>query len=376
VNMHARTVRSSPSIGLMIIALGFGGATLATAQEGQAPASAQVFRAAVELVVSEVTVIAGDNTVVDDLTADDFLVTVDGTPRTIATLMFVKAAGRATTAVSPSLRSPSGASTQDPSASGERTVFLVVDRDRIAAGGGRPLLEAAVRFVDTLGPRDRVGLWTLPFSKQISDREQLKRELVRAVGTAPPRRGGRSIIFDGDPADSSSPITLREDGMRLAESLVNLEHLVETLAPLEGTKHVVLITGATSVPTADMIAVRQLGQKAAAARVRFHAMQVWNVLDGLRVDGGSEVAPPGIDQTASAESRLSYATGGITVTSLSGNAGFSRLERELSAWYVVGIEPTEADRDGKSHDIRVTVPRREGLTIRARQDFQLRRARK
>lgn len=183
-------------------------------------------------------------------------------------------------------------------------------------------------------------------------------------------------MFDSDPANPPSPIRLREDGMKLTESLVNLEHLVATLAPLEGTKHVVLITGGTSVPPADMIAVRQLGQKAAAARVRFHAMQVWNVLDGLRVDGGSEVAPPGFDQTASAESRLSYATGGITVTSLSGNSGFLRLERELSAWYVVGIEPTEADRDGKSHDIRVTVPRREGLTIRARQDFQLRRARK
>lgn len=374
--VHRRVVRQ---VFHRLLALAFCAGPVAfpaASAEAQAPIARQVFRSGVELVVSEVTVIAGDNSIVDDLTADDFLVTVDGAPRTIATLMFVKAAGHATTAASPSLRSPNGTSTQDPSASGERTVFLVVDRDRIAAGGGRPLLEAAVRFVDTLGPRDRVGLWTLPFSKQVSDREQLKRELVRAVGTVPPPRGGRSIMFDSDPANPPSPIRLREDGMKLTESLVNLEHLVATLAPLEGTKHVVLITGGTSVPPADMIAVRQLGQKAAAARVRFHAMQVWNVLDGLRVDGGSEVAPPGFDQTASAESRLSYATGGITVTSLSGNSGFLRLERELSAWYVVGIEPTEADRDGKSHDIRVTVPRREGLTIRARQDFQLRRARK
>jgi hypothetical protein len=217
-----------------------------------------------------------------------------------------------------------------------------------------------------------VGLWTLPFSRQISDRKQLKRELVRAVGTLPPPNvAGQSIVFDTDPAKPPSPARLREEGMRLEESLLNLEHLVATLGPLDGTKHVVLVTGGTSVPVADMAAVKQLGQKAADARIRFHAMQVWNVLDGLRVDGSSEVAPAGPEQSATAEARLAYATGGITVTSLSGKAGFTRLERELAAWYVVGIEPADADRDGKSHDIRVTVPRRSGVTIRARQDFQL-----
>jgi hypothetical protein len=52
-----------------------------------------------------------------------------------------------------------------------------------------------------------------------------------------------------------------------------------------------------------------------------------------------------------------------------GDAGFTRLARELSAWYVLGVESEPADRDGKPHTLKVAVPGRKGLAIRARQQF-------
>jgi VWFA-related protein len=250
-----------------------------------------------------------------------------------------------------------------------------VDRDRIPQGGGRSFLDAAARFVDTLGPQDRVGLWTLPFAARVDDREHLKRELLKATGTMLPVAREQSER-KGIMWDQSTPPTRRlvtPAGATLNESLHPLERMVASLAPLEGTKHLVLITGGTSIPEGDMMSVTRLSQMAAAARVHIHSLQVWNVLSGIRSDGDSlpQSAPP--DQGSTAEAHLSWVTGGITVTSAQGAAGFARLGQELSAWYVVGIEPDAADRDGKSHTLEVKVEGRPGVIVRARQQFRLAR---
>jgi hypothetical protein len=67
-----------------------------------------------------------------------------------------------------------------------------------------------------------------------------------------------------------------------------------------------------------------------------------------------------------------------TLTGLAGGAlfeltagadwAFARVAREISAHYLLALEPAEADRDGKTHDIRVKVAR-DGVTLRARQQF-------
>ena len=43
-----------------------------------------------------------------------------------------------------------------------RLVLLLVDRGNIGQGGGREVLKAADRFLDTLAPADRVGLVFVP----------------------------------------------------------------------------------------------------------------------------------------------------------------------------------------------------------------------
>ena len=48
---------------------------------------------------------------------------------------------------------------------------------------------------------------------------------------------------------------------------------------------------------------------------------------------------------------------------------FDRLRSEISAHYMLGVEPTEKDRDGKPHQIRVQVSR-SGVQIRARRQVQ------
>jgi len=48
---------------------------------------------------------------------------------------------------------------------------------------------------------------------------------------------------------------------------------------------------------------------------------------------------------------------------------FQRLSSEISGHYMLGVEPTDKDRDGKAHQIKVQV-RRQGTAVRARQQFQ------
>jgi len=44
---------------------------------------------------------------------------------------------------------------------------------------------------------------------------------------------------------------------------------------------------------------------------------------------------------------------------------FERVTREMSAFYLLGVEPAEEDRDGKLHFIRVSIKER-GASVRSR----------
>ena len=60
--------------------------------------------------------------------------------------------------------------------------------------------------------------------------------------------------------------------------------------------------------------------------------------------------------------------GSMSVVNGDGKIAFDRLGRELSGYYLLGFEPTEADRTGRERRIKVSVKTR-GLTVRARPTF-------
>ena len=47
-----------------------------------------------------------------------------------------------------------------------------------------------------------------------------------------------------------------------------------------------------------------------------------------------------------------------------------RILRELSGYYLIGVEPDERDRDGRPHRLNVSVGRA-GVTVRSRREFVL-----
>ena len=70
----------------------------------------------------------------------------------------------------------------------------------------------------------------------------------------------------------------------------------------------------------------------------------------------------GLDQVAG------QTRGSMSVVNGDGKIAFDRLGRELSGYYLLGFEPTEADRTGRERRIKVSVKTR-GLTVRARPTF-------
>jgi hypothetical protein len=71
--------------------------------------------------------------------------------------------------------------------------------------------------------------------------------------------------------------------------------------------------------------------------------------------------------TALGLQRLAGEAGGsyIHIAAGSGDIAFDRVLKETSAYYLLGVQPESADRDGRLHFIRVKVDSK-GATVRAR----------
>jgi hypothetical protein len=85
----------------------------------------------------------------------------------------------------------------------------------------------------------------------------------------------------------------------------------------------------------------------------------------------NDAIPTSLSRDNAVASRLledfSGASGGALLRVLlgGGDVALSRVLRETSSHYLLGVEPADVDRDGKLRELRVRVAR-SGATIRAR----------
>jgi hypothetical protein len=117
---------------------------------------------------------------------------------------------------------------------------------------------------------------------------------------------------------------------------------------------------------------KDLGQNAARANATIYTIHldqefVSPTTASKRSPGSPEVAR---DEAMSANwlEDFSRSAGGsrFDVPVGGGDFAFERVVRETSAYYLLGVEPTAADRDGKPHQLKVKVDKR-GVTVRNRQ---------
>jgi VWFA-related protein len=315
---------------------------LSARPQAQAVPQAQgpTFRSGADLITVDLTVVDRDGGPITGLAAPDMTVFVDGTPRRVASLMWLP---------------PFGAPGQSALAAARSMVFIV-DPASMRPGQGMQLLHAAARYIDRLPASARVAVAVVPWIDNATrfeePRDELKNRLLRASGN-----GGREV-----------PLEQNTQGL--------VQEVFERLGAIDGPKQVILIEGTThgdlNLPT-QFTALDMLVTAASAwrSRVVVNELELWNN------PGWSSMAPEqrtsvsdAFAQPAMTDRILSTSTGGLSMAPVSGDAFFARLEREQGGSYVLAFEPIDADRDGRAHQIKVKVARPD-TTIRARHEFSL-----
>jgi VWFA-related protein len=368
------------------------------AQDAQRPPT---FTSSVDVVPVDVSVLDRTGMPVGDLHARDFALHVDGRPRRIASVQFVSVARH--TSDDPAVPLTYASNT---AAVGGRLIALAVDQGNIGAGTGKQAIEAARRFIGTLNPADRIALYTIPGAGPRLDftanHVVLDRMLDGIVGNAVqnvgPHNIGVSEVFGLERNDHLTITKLidrecpgfrtqeevaecqkqlagearalgAEIRARTNDSLLGLRDVMERLASVPGPKTLVLLSEGFFIERrlADLSWVAPL---AARAQLALYVLQIEPPLFDASNPRLSATRMADIDL---AQDGLAYlaglARGAVFRITSGADFAFARISRELSGYYLLSFEPEPPDRDGRPHQIRISLPARPDLLLRARTEF-------
>jgi VWFA-related protein len=367
------------------------------------PPTPPVFRAGVEALPIDVTVVNGRGEPIRDLIAADFTVRLDGRPRRVVSAQWIAANGDAKSPAAALL--PEGYVSNEQ-AGGGRLIVLVIDQPNIPFGDMRSMREALEAFIDRLSSGDRVAIVGFGNGAKstsfISDHDQLKQALARlpgqqqriGVGSGSHDLGlATALAIDRNDEVTLSQVVMRDcQGTRQAiascrmeiqaeaqqvaaearitadTTVRSLRDVLTNLKTVDAPKTLMLVSQGFLLDTQhdDATRLTELGALAAAARTSIYALQLeHNENDVTRSRGtvSSLSAEDRRERRAGLETLTSSARGALFNLTGTGTSIFERVTAELSGYYLVGVEPDPRDQDGKAHPIRVDVAR-SGVTIR------------
>jgi len=382
-----------------------------TASSATDQAQQPTFRTGVDVITVDVGAIDGRGQPVTDLRAPEFTVKVDGQERRIISADLVKyqytpddglTKPRSTlkedsfeTMYSTNIMQPEG-----------RMIMIAVDQMNIRPGAARPILDAASRFLDKLNPADRVAFVSYPEPGVVvdftGDHERVRLAMQKVIGTQSRYKGRRNIglveaidiAARGDDRRFQEVVTrecrgLVEMALEQCErdildesesimwevrrdsdaSLRSLRTWVAHLGEMDGQKTLILLSEGliTDSPSdlTDVVRAAMLG------RVSINVL----LMDVPRNDASQELLAPTFTEDRQLEVRglndlASLSRGSIFQIVGTADRAFDRLASEISAYYLLSVEESPSDRDGKNHRIDVAV-HRNGVTLRSRQAFVL-----
>jgi VWFA-related protein len=374
-------------------------ATLAAGQDKPAP-----FRVAVDVVAVDVQVIDKNGLPVPDLGPEKFSVTINGRRRRILSAERIGNEGgdRSIAAARPSATAPG------------RVIVIAVDCVSFDATASRGVIQAVRQFVRQLSPDDSVGLSAYPNGPKLNpttDHAAVLRALDIVVGqrdlaevTQFPVRPSEIVDITRELTRGGGPtvdaVLARECaseptcGRRLITDVTNtalyyegqataslgmLRTLVEDMRTFLGRKTLVLISGGMIAsdtpggrPDLSELGIR-IGKEAALANTTIYTLFVetgyferfsaqTRLGDKSLVNWSRDTAMLGrwLEQ-------FSGAAGGALFTVHVGNAeqALARIGTELTSYYLLGVEPGDEDRDGRTHEITVKTTQ-PNVSIRGR----------
>ncbi len=372
------------------------------------------FKTDVERILVDVQVVDSQGRPISSLTADDFEVRLDQKIRKVATIRFIRAAAiDAPAAGAPAAGVPAGTASPaaEPDATPEvrRDFILAVDESSFHTRYAPAAVRATRGFIERLSPADRVGLYLYPVSKRsfvmTTDHEAVLKELEGVVGTLDPPISEfhltKSDVIDisaGDPdalarvaaracsrTDRSCRERIKTEAntmavmfeSQVAASMGGLRTLFTALRQDPDRKTVVVVSGGLLAsdrvggrPDVSSI-ITTLGELAARSNATLYVLHMDSSFLEAFSAANRDGASTSLLRDQSAEEggldRLAGTAGGTLVRIEPGNEdrAFQRILRETSAYYLLGLEPLDRDRDGKPHYISVKV-KVHGADVRSR----------
>lgn len=363
---------------------------LVAAQAPQPP----VFRAGVDLVVVEATVVDRSGAVVTGLTADDFEVEIGGRGRDVVSAVLVSHD------TAPADRAHGDDISTNVGAATGRTILLVVDQTSLKAQS-RGVLEGTRRWIATLAPNDRVGLASIPAPGPRVEFTAEHERILDAIGKvspAPDRKSALQMVRNvslweglsiaGGDVFVRSEVVAREcragdlicptdidmiarevqmdAEFRVRRVLPHIGSLMRGLAQLPGPKHVILISSGWPItPRSAATEISPIAAEAALANATIHTFTAEQWALSAAVSRPSKTEMQDRDILLSSVEMLSGLTGGQAARLLNdGDDAFRALSAGLAGYYRLGVRVDADELDGKARRIAVKVKRR-GLSLSA-----------
>lgn len=366
--------------------------TLAPVSAQEEQQSQPVFRSGIDVFTLEASVLDKDGKPISDLKTEDFIVTVGGKPRHVRDSRYYNngAIDSITHAGDPPPTAPVRNSDD-----GGRIVVFAIDRDSIAPGSERAILESATSLLNGLGPSDASGVFELPGSSiQLTrDHARVRAALMRITGSRPTtmkwldynlawdealayeRRDTMTIqrVIEREckvykrPEELRQPCppqleqlaieTLQTGRARVQTVLGNLSSLAKQLEPLRGAKQIVLLSSGFPFGQDLLPLYNDFADRAAKAQIVFYALHL--DAPGTDVTDRKTMASAfgGADFASGLGNIASMTGGAMFMPSGSGAGIFQRVANEIHNFYELAVETEPSDFAAGTLEVEVKVTR-------------------
>ncbi len=407
--MLRRSLRRATAGGVLA-----GAAVLLVAHEpalrAQQGTQVPVFTSRVELVRVDVQVVDRSGSPIAGLGLDDFQAWLDGRPRRVVSAELVHFAYEKPSNIDGPMRTP-GMVPDDA-----RVFIVAVDQMGLSAAAMLPVRESLKAFLAQLRAQDMVALYEFPYRAPRLDITHDHASVGRAFDRVLGMRASNMGTFNLSPseiseitandtdtankvisrecvagqADSLCPDMVRMEAHGLASHLEgeasqrmdDLVRLARSLGYIPGRKTILLVSGGLVASTRPggrpdvRTMMQRVGDDIANAQANLYVLH----LDTAFADAYSATTRPTTRPVDRFESvmadRMTLTSGLEQLAGRAGGALFSieagtpdfvlgRVLRETASYYVLGVEPSDDDRDGKSHYIRIETTAK-NATVRSR----------
>ena len=410
---------------LAVVQLGVAAGALLVAQE---PAQTPSFRSGISLVLVDVVVRDRSGAVVTGLRGDDFELFEDGVRQQIVSCAFESigrdapaiagasalagagARGAQTPLAVPSadatgVSAPAAAAdvpthplTSDEVA-GHRLLTLVFDTSSMQPDEVQKAIDEAVKWVDgQMTGADLVAVAAINSSLQVLTDFTSSRERLRSVLSAFSATDGTAftpVDASTSSADEAAQTGIADSIDQSAQELDTfnndvrlraLKTLAEALQPIQQKKAIIYFSsGMQRSGTDNQVELRAAVNAAVRANVAIYPVDSRGLQavvpgggahqasrGGLAAFTGSAAADQSGQLTAQQETLTSLAsdTGGtaFTDTNSFGDA-FSKVERDISSYYILGFSSANTSRDGRFRRLTVRIRNRSNLKVEAEDGY-------